>query len=223
METGVSDLEQTIEDLWKRVRQTNLYGGRPRNADSEESVAAAQSALSQARQSGDPRFLREAWCMMAFALNANEQYVESILYSRQAIPALEAAGEIERAARMRLGFIMALSTTGQSREALAVGREAEKVFRETGDRASLAKLVTNLGAVYQRLDDYERSVQCHFEAAELFKAVGDERALAQACLNLGSVLCFLDRFSESEEMYEKCDEIASRFDLPDLRAHAAYN
>src|SRR5690242_16185512 len=42
METGVSDLEQTIEDLWKRVRQTNLYGGRPRNAVSEESVSAAQ-------------------------------------------------------------------------------------------------------------------------------------------------------------------------------------
>src|SRR5579871_1790668 len=109
METGVSGLDQTIEDLWKRVRQTNLYGGRPRNSVSEESVAAARSALVLAKESGDPRFLREALCMMAWALNANEQFAESLIYSRQAIPALEQAGELERAARMRLGFMVALS------------------------------------------------------------------------------------------------------------------
>ena len=72
METGISALERTLEELWGRIRQSNLYGGRPRNALSEESVAAARSALSVAEESGDPRFLREAWHMMAYALTANE-------------------------------------------------------------------------------------------------------------------------------------------------------
>ena len=223
METGISALERTLEELWGRIRQSNLYGGRPRNALSEESVAAARSALSVAEESGDPRFLREAWHMMAYALTANEQWVEAITYYRQAIPAFDQAGETQRAARMRLGFISSLSLTGQSREALAVAAEAEQIFRHGGDNASLAKLATNLGAVYQRLDDYERAVQCHFEAAELFNQIGNERALAQAYLNLGSTLCFQDRFAESEEMYGKCDEIAARLNWSDLRAHAAYN
>jgi CHAT domain-containing protein/tetratricopeptide (TPR) repeat protein len=223
METGLSDLEQTLDDLWRRVRQTNLYGGRPRNAVSEESVAAAQSALSLAEASGDQRFLREAWYMMAFALNANEQYVASITYYRLAIPAFDQAGEIERSSRMKLGFVVALSATGQSREALAVAREAEEVFRNSGDLASLAKLKTNLGSVHQRLDNYERASQCQFEAVELFQKAGDESALAQSYLNLGSTLCFLDRFDESEVMYAKCDEIAAKLGLHDLRAHATYN
>jgi CHAT domain-containing protein len=223
METGVSDLELIIEELWKRVRQNNLYGGRPRNAVSEESVAVARSALTQAQESGDPLFQREAWYMMAWALNANEQYAESIVYSRQAIPALEEAGEFERAARVRLPFIMALSTTGQNREALSVAAEAQEIFRAKGDNASLAKVATNLGAVYQRLDDHERGAQCHFEAAELFKKAGDERALAQSYLNLGNALTFLDRFAESEKMYERCDAIATKLGLNDLRAHAIYN
>jgi CHAT domain-containing protein/tetratricopeptide (TPR) repeat protein len=223
MKPGISAFEQTLEELWGRVRQSNLYGGRPRNAVSEESVAEARSALALAQQSGDPRFLREAWHMMAYALTANEQWVEAITYYRQAIPAFEAAGENQRAARMRLGFISSLTLTSQSREALAVAAEAEQVFRESGDNASLAKLATNLGAVYQRLDNYDRAIQCHFEAAELFSKIGDERALAQAYLNLGSTLCFQDRFAESEEMYARCDEIAARLNWPDLRAHAAYN
>src|SRR5215471_16044115 len=154
METGISALEQTLEELWRRVRQSNLYGGRPRNSVSEESVVEARSALARAQTSGDPRFLREAWHMMAYALAANEQWVDAIVYYRQAIPVFEEAGEIQRAARMRLGFISSLTLTGQSREALAVAAEADQIFRQSGDNASLAKLATNLGAVYQRLDNY---------------------------------------------------------------------
>src|ERR1043165_9536490 len=107
MQTVASNIEQTIEELWRRVRRDNLYGGRPRNAVSEESVAAARSALALAQDSGDPGFLREAYYMMAYALTANEQWVEAITYYRQAIPAFHEASETRRAGRMRLGFISA--------------------------------------------------------------------------------------------------------------------
>src|SRR5438128_1392614 len=142
MGSRASDLEQTFEQMWTQVRQPNLYSGRPRNELSEESVAVARSALALATDVNEPRFLREAWCMMAYALNANEEYIESIVYCRQAIKALEDAGESQRAARMRLGFIIALSLTGQSQEALIVAREAGTLFRQQQDRASLAKLAT---------------------------------------------------------------------------------
>jgi len=221
--TRPSDFERTLEELWSRVRRTNLYGGRPSNADSAESVAAARSALDLAKESNEPRFMREAWCMMAFALNANEEYLDALVYYRQAIPALEDAGELQRAARMRLGFMMALSTTGQSQEALDVGREAEASFREQHDLPYLARLATNLGAVYQRLDDYERGAQYHFEAAELFKRVGDDRSLAQAYLNMGNTLCSLDRFAESEEMYAHCESLSAKLGLEDLRAQSLFN
>ncbi len=223
MPVVLRDLQATIDDLWRRVRQNNLYGGRPRNAVSEESVAVARSALALAQESDDPHFLREAHYMMAYALTANEECGEAIPHYRQAITAFDEAGDSRRAGRLRLGFISALSLTGQSRQALEVAREAEQIFRESNDQALLAKLATNLGVVYQRLDNYDRAVQCHFEAAKLFGEIGDEQALAQAYLNLGCALCFQDRFSESEEMFARCEEIAARLNLPDLRAHARYN
>src|SRR6266478_4905968 len=144
----VQGIEELINQMWARVRQANLYGGRPRNESSEASLAVAREALAAAEDADDPLLQAEAWSMMAYTLNANERYLESIPYYRQAIQAFDNAGEERRAGRARLGFISALSLTGQSREALAAGREAGEIFRRLGDDASLAKLATNLGAVF---------------------------------------------------------------------------
>ena len=209
--------------MWARVHQANLYGCRPRNESSEESLAVAREALALAKDADDPLLQAEAWSMMAYTLNAHEQCLESIPYYRQAIQAFERAADEMRAARARLGFILALSITGQSREALAAGHEAGEVFRRHQDDASLAKLTTNLGIVFQRIDDHDRAARYFFDAAGLFEKIGDERALAQVYLNLGNTLCSLDRFGESEEMYANCENISIRLGLDDLRGHALYN
>ena len=221
--TDVQGIEELINQMWARVRQANLYAGRPRNVSSEESLGVAREALALAKDADDPLLHAEAWSMMAYTLNAHEQYVESIPYYRQAIEAFERAGAETRAARARLGFIAALSITGQSREALAVGHEASKVFGRLGDDASLAKLATNIGGVFRRLDDNERAVQYYFDAARLFEKIGDEGSLARTYLNLGNTLCSLDRFSESEEMYGNCENMSVRLGTDDLRGHALYN
>jgi len=216
-------LEQLFDQMWGQVRQANLSSGQPRSGSSRESLAIARQALALATESQDNRHLVEAWCMMAYALNANEEWVEAVPYYRQAIQALERAGDEQRAARIRLGFMNALSLTGQSREALTVGHEAARLFREQHDSASLAKIATNLGSVYKRLDDHERALAYHSEAADLFKQMGDERGLAQAYLNLGNVLSALDRFSESERMYKDCERAFERLGMPELLAQARYN
>jgi len=169
----LSELEELFNQMWNQIRHANLYGGQPRSVSSQESLSVARLSLTVATQANHQRLLAEAWCMMAYALNANEDYVESLFYYRQAIEALERLGDLKRAARIRLGFMTALSATGQSREALAIGLEADKLFREQGDSASLAKLATNLGAVYGRLDDHERACKYHREAADLFSELGD--------------------------------------------------
>ncbi len=161
--------------------------------------------------------------MMAYALNVNEEYVESLSYYRQAIDALEQAGDEERATRIRLGFIHALSMAGESREALNVGLKVARFFRKQKDLAGLAKLSTNLGLVYERLDDRQQALAYHSEAADLFREIGDERSLAQVYHNLGITYCFLDRFAESEEVYERCESLSSQLGLQELHAQARYN
>ena len=216
-------LKEVFDEMWGRVRQTNLCGGQPQSASSRESLATARQALSIATEAQDEQFLVEAWCMMAYALNLNEEYVEALSYYRQAIHALDQAGDENRSARIRLGFINALSMTGQSREALNAGLEAARLFRKHKDSAALAKLSTNLGAVHERLNDWQQALVHYTEAVDLFRQIGDERSLAQVYHNLGITYCFLDRFVESEEMFQRCESLSSQLGLHDLRAQARYN
>jgi CHAT domain-containing protein/Flp pilus assembly protein TadD len=216
-------LKELFDEMWGRVRQTSLCGGQPQSALSRESLSTARQALSVATEAQDDHLLIEAWCMMAYALNVNEEYVEALPYYRQAIQALDQAGDEKRAARLRLGLIHALSMTGQSRVALTVGHEAARLFRKQQDSAALAKLANNLGLVYERLDEKHQALVHHSEAAELFRQIHDERSLAQVYHNLANTLCSLDRFAESEEMYQRCDSLSLRLGLHDLRAQARYN
>ena len=130
METGISALEQTLEALGKGASEATSMK-HPRNAVSEESVAATHSALSLAEESGDPRFLREAWHMNSYALTANEQWVEAMTYYRQAIPAFDQAGETQRAARMRLGFHLLTFAHRAVAGSAAVAARAEQIFSLT--------------------------------------------------------------------------------------------
>jgi CHAT domain-containing protein/tetratricopeptide (TPR) repeat protein len=216
-------LKERFDEMWGRVRQANLCGGQPQSASSRESLATARQALSLATEAQDDQFLVEAWCMMAYALNLNEEYLEALSYYRQAIHGLEQAGDESRAGRIRLGFIHALSMTGQSREALNVGLKAARFFRKQKDSAALAKLSTNLGAVYERLNDWQQALVHYTESVDLFRQIGDERSLAQVYHNLGITYCFLDRFAESEEMYQRCESLSCRLGLRDLHAQARYN
>src|SRR5262249_10799657 len=119
-------LKERFKEMWDRVRHASLCGGAPQSALSRESLSTAREALSVATEAQDGELLIEAWCMMAYALNLNEEYVEALPYYRQAIHALEETGDQKRAGRIRLGFIHSLSMTGQSHEALNVGQEAAR-------------------------------------------------------------------------------------------------
>ena len=81
-------LKELFEEMWGRVRQTSLCAGQPQSALCRESLSTARQALSIATEAQDNQLLIEAWCMMAYALNVNDRYVDALPYYRQAIRAL---------------------------------------------------------------------------------------------------------------------------------------
>jgi CHAT domain-containing protein len=220
-----SDAErrQALAELWENIRNNGLYGGQPRSESSNRGVKLARMALTIAAHMGDDSLLAEAWRMMAYTLNADEQYAESIEYYRLAIDAFDRSGDYARSARNRLGFLTALSMVGRYDEALEAGLEAEKWFVANGDDEGYARLCVNLGNVYQRLDQHLRSIQYQQTAIEYFSRTGNEQALAQTYLNLGNSLSWLQQFERSDHAYRTSEAIGERLGLTDLVTQARYN
>src|SRR5262249_11094621 len=167
-----NDLQQAFDWSWKEIRGVNLYAGQPRNEASAGSVSLARHALELATQSGNDRFLLEAWKMLAYSLTADEQYEDSLLYYKRAIEQLERLHEHQQAARSRSGYVVALAYATRYREAIEAAATAEKWFAENDD-TGLARLLTNLGIVYARLDDHAKALECYSKASEIFEKHAD--------------------------------------------------
>src|SRR5215475_1844717 len=111
-------LKQTLRDIDSEIRGARLTGGQPRGHSSASSVDLARLALRIAETANDKHLLIEAWRMLAYSLNADEQFEESLPYYAKAIPGLESLGDFSLAARTRLGYLGALKEAGKYGEAL---------------------------------------------------------------------------------------------------------
>jgi CHAT domain-containing protein/tetratricopeptide (TPR) repeat protein len=219
----LQDAAQVFERIWLEVRSQSLMGGQPRSDSSERALELAQFALSAAESFGEIRWEAEAAWIMAYVLNANESFSESLSYYEQAVTKFEELGDHLRAARVRLGYTYPLLMTGRCQEAIRIGQEADARFVKSGDETRHARLQMNLGNVYHRQDDHATAYKYYSEAAALFRKLGDRRALAQVYLNLGNVLSSMGSLEESDLMHQRSADLCNQFGLTDLLVQANYN
>jgi CHAT domain-containing protein len=216
-------LQQTFDRIWGEIRGANLFAGQPRNEASAQSVTLAWQALQLATDSGNERFLLEAWRMLAYSLLANEQYPQAIQYYKISIEKLEEIGEHRQAARNRIGYVAALAHAGRRQEALDVASVAEKWFVQNHDEEGRARLFTNLGILHHRLDEHTQGVEYYEMAAGIFEKLGDKRALAHTYNCLANVLSMIDQVERADELYEHVGKLSDELNLFELSAQASYN
>jgi len=215
--------ELVFEEIWATLRKEKLVGGQPRSGSSMRALDFGRLALSIAESTGELRWEAEACSIMAYVLNANESYTDSLSYYGRAVEKLEAVGRHAHAARVRLGYIYALVMSGRSHDATQIAHAADEWFLENGDQAGHAKVQMNLGTVYKRMDDYSSAYECYSEAAAFFEKTADHTALAHVYLNLANVLSTLGRLEEADAMYERVDHLCAQLGLTDLLLQTRYN
>jgi CHAT domain-containing protein len=216
-------LRETFEKYWAQIRGSHIYAGQPRNSDTAASVHLAEDALQRATQAQDDESLVDAWEMMAYTLNANEQWSEALPYYERAIRRHEIRGEPQRAAKVHIGYVWALFHLGRYEDALTAASAAEATFKETGDQVRLARLYSNVATVYHRLDQHQRSYDYLVTAASVFESLGDRESAAKVYHGLGNALARIDKFEESEEMFNRTCSIARELGMNELWAQASYN
>src|ERR1051326_3857297 len=221
--SNTAGIDMFLEDTWKQIRERNLYCGPPQSHQTVEALTLARKAVTVAARTRVQCHSAQACRMMALTLNANGQYFASIRYYRQALAALDSLGHHEQAARTRLGFIAALGILGQYEQVTIESKAAEKWFEKNGDDPGRARLLTNIGNVHQRREDYEQAIECLGRAHELFKSTGDETMLAVSKSNLAICFSHLGRLDSAEEMFSQAEELSLKLGLADLNQQIRYN
>src|SRR6516162_5174712 len=127
-ELGQEEIQGIFTELWDRVRQTTHYAGQARSSSSSDALSLSRLALAIATRREGEAFRSEAHRMMAFVLNAHEQFEESLYHYTEALRLMELEGAFAKAARARIGFVAALFMTGRYSEAMEEARRADAWF-----------------------------------------------------------------------------------------------
>ncbi len=218
-----AELKRVLSDAWRQIQARNFLSGQPRSHETVDAVSMCEAALALALRSDNKAHRAEACRMMAYTLSANEQYADSIPYYREALDLLDSLGAAQPAARTRLGFIGALSMTGNYSEAVKQAATAEAGFIKTADDTGRARLYTNVGNLYFRREEHTEALECHRKAQSLFETLADGNAIAVCSLNLGNSLSYVQQYAEADRMYEQCEETSQRLGLHELQIQARYN
>ncbi|MDZ4803525.1 MAG: CHAT domain-containing protein [Candidatus Eisenbacteria bacterium] len=120
---------------------------------------------------------------------------------RLALRTFTALGDWHEAAVTRIGQVSALFYRGRHEEALEAAEAGRIILMRLGDRLRLARLDTNTGNIFHRLDRPADALVWYERARRAFRRVGDAGDLALVDLNSGNVLIQLGRLDEARAAY----------------------
>lgn len=102
---------------------------------------------------------------------------------------------------------MLATEQGEYDRAVQMVDESLSLYRELGDRHSIAAVLVIAGAIAWRRSDYQRAATLYGESLAIFRELGDARNASVALNNLGSVAKEQGRFEEARQFFQESLEL----------------
>jgi len=109
--------------------------------------------------------------------------------------------EYRSAALLGQGLMDVLMYIGEYSEALQVGKKSLAYFRRHKMPPNIAKILTNIGNVYHRLDKNRLALSCYDKARKMFADKGGP-ALATVDFNRANIFANMNQLDTAAELYE---------------------
>ncbi|KPJ52827.1 hypothetical protein AMJ39_06775 [candidate division TA06 bacterium DG_24] len=105
-------------------------------------------------------------------------------------------------AQVQMGHVDALMYLGRYNRALKLADRARAVFKQHRKASLVAKLDTNTGNIYHRLDRYREALRCYGRAKRTFGRLGKSYEQALVDFNRANVLTSLGEFDKALALYQ---------------------
>jgi len=134
----------------------------------------------------------------------------------------KAQREYLAAARLGQGLMDAQMYLGHYQDALATGRASLAYFRRHGEENLAARVMTNLGNIYHRLDKNRLALDYYDKARKIFAKKGAV-ALATVEFNRANIYTNLNRLEDAAKLYRNAAEIYREAGLSVFYQRARYS
>lgn len=123
----------------------------------------------------------------------------------QAVEQLQQNRNFDAAARARQGLMDVHMYLGNYPKALEVGKNALRYFRQKNNKYNAARVMTNIGNVYHRLDRNNLSLKYYNRARDFFELKGGV-PLAILDFNRANIFANLNQLNDAEKLYSSVSD-----------------
>lgn len=181
-------------------------------------IADAILAAAQLRQSMRHRGYG-LWANAVINATSVGDYTRALTAYEEAIAIFAADEDVISIAKMQISRIWALAHINRVTEALAVGEETNQALAQATEWYLLAKLRTNIAAIYSRNGDDVKAIAMYEDIRAAYAALGtlDQEAesnWAIAIHNYAVSLFYLGKFTEAIENVQVATAIHERLENP---------
>jgi signal transduction histidine kinase len=174
--------------------------------DSEEAEKYASEALRFSLSLNDTSMQSQAWDIMGRSFHRQGRYILASDCFRKGLELVAGHPKylrLESHLNNSLGIIH--SKRGEYNEALPHFLGAKDYFIATGAQQQLSSVLTNLGALYIQLHDYDNAILVSQQSLEIAEMMDDKGIpfMGQALNNLGSAYEELEMYDRALECYRR--------------------
>jgi CHAT domain-containing protein/tetratricopeptide (TPR) repeat protein len=200
-------------DLFEEARTTawiGLYSAQL--GERQKALEYTARALSIAKESPGRRFERWALTDIGIVHVLFEDKRKAADYFHEALPLMEAAGDLLGKATIDSYLGRVLVETGEPRRGLEYLERSLSAYREIQSRADIVQVVSNIGITYSRLGEYQRAIEKYEESLTLARQLGNRGAENILLNNIGSNYSDQGNYQKALDYYVAALEIARALD-----------
>jgi tetratricopeptide (TPR) repeat protein len=164
-------------------------------------------AVEKARAQGSRLFLAEALENQCWMLHYSKQLQNTVSACREARDTYAAAGDQQGEATALRAWANAISEV-DAPESIRLYKQAGDIFRRNGSEQSMAKVLNDLGVVYEQQGDPVTAEKMYREALAGFRLVDNKRAQAAAIGNAANARKEQGDLLGAAQLYEQTLQLA---------------
>lgn len=190
----------------------NVYWHR---TEFESSIEAARRALGIFERLQHQRGIADAHLAMGSGYRFMSRFAHAVENYRKAKEIYEKLGVVAHTGKVCNNLAIALYLMGDWKDACREWEAFVDICSRTGERHERVASLNNLGLVYSDQGEFEKARETLMRGLALAKQIRYSRVEAMIESNLGEVHFRQGRYSEALLCYERCEELAVRYQFHD--------
>lgn len=209
---ATKDVVATQSRMAQQARLLNYLGQLRRlNGQVDQAIQRHEEAQTIAQQAGDNRSLAEAWGNLALDNHARRAYDLAESYGQQALTlfaTLDNAEKWQATLWNTLGLV-ALEQQNFAQAEIRL-RQSAAIWQQLQHPTQLARILKNLGILFQQQQNYLLAGHCYQEALQHLAATDSDLDKIQVHINLGVLHFLQQQYTQAEVAFRLADSFLRR-------------